>query len=653
MAGFAFYIGDEQLLIGAKTKISISIESILLSEKTIAGAVSFPFNVANNAHNRRLLNISNTLMTFDEYQNVKCKSYLGGNFWKNGFIVINNHDLANINISFTEFNSEEDFDNNFLKDLNLPTIQPASPGNWGLDLIKAAVKERAENIYPNGEKDFICPTVFNIQLGDITNPLPVDENSSSNENKLNEQNKIYFQNLYENDNYFIYTGVEHTALNEVYRNKNLISPFFYVNYIIKNLFAKLNLSVSTSKLKSADLDYLIVYNSKGFLFRSHAEYFATIRPPFVLVPQGTLNSDIRYFKFADFMPNINFTDFLTGIKSTFNLIYIFDYINNNVKILCKNDILKSAKAIDISNISEPFTTVKIETIPKQPYGIFYAQKDDSIIDNTFELKGYSYKGIVNQIADLPINNNKYFDLYTINEIVTTKDYYLMYYWAENNTWTQLPSEEFEFIRPYSINLEASQKEQKKLELKSDTFVTRVNTREYINALEFNNVQKVHYFCPAIDTTVQYEYHNARIYAPNAPKENISSLHLLFYRGKVENSNAQLYPFANRNRFLPVGINNAGEVSGFSQVSTQHSLEIDGPDGLYEKFYKEWIVFLASLTRLLTYNVRFSPAQIVNDDLFLNEMQISGKRFIISKLTITGDANQIEPCKTEMYQIEPK
>ena len=652
MAGISFYINNEKLVLNPGQKISISIDSILLTEKTLTGAISLPFDIPNNSYNREILKISSTLMTFEEYQEAPCNVYLGGNFWKGGYIYINRHDSKNINILYTEINSDEQFNNNLLKVIDLPLITRLPSQSPETNIINEAIRERANNIYPNDEKDFICPTIYNIQAGEHLKPLyPVT--FSSDETNLVERNTNYFQNLYENGNYFIYSGVEQEYLTESYRNRNFISPFFYVNYILKHLFKKLNFTLAKNKLEESDLQNLIVYNTKGFIYASHEEYFTTDRPPFILVPRGTINESIRFFKLSDFLPDIIFSDFLASIKTTANLIYLFNYTDKTVNIVCKNDLIKSFKIIDISEISSPYESYEYQKAPKQPYGVFYAKKDDAILESHFKLDGYFYKGWVSSFANLPSQNNSYFDYYVVNQTINLKDYYPIYFWAENNTWQQLNVDVYSNIRPYDVNIEKEQKEQSKIQILADTSVVRINTRKWIWHLDFSYEWKTHYYCPAIDAPLQNEKHNSNQFAANVSKPNISSVHLLFYRGKVNNSWGDPYPFANRNRFLPTHISPEGEVTGFTKNGTEHSLEIDGPDGLFEKFYKNWFSFTKSLTNLATYNIRFSAAQILNDDVFINTLQINGKRFIISKLTITADVNKIYPCKTEMYQIEPK
>lgn len=645
MAGISFLIGDEQLVLSAKQKISISQESPLFSSKTIPGTISFPFDLETNSTNLRLLKLSNTLMNFEANQNVKCSCFLGGNIWKKGFILINGYNRKSINVTFTEFNSEEQFDKFFLRDMDLPTIEKTHAGNWTTDYIKSAINERVDGIFPNDEKDFICPTVYNEQCREVTQQYAIGGYLNQREQDIDEIATILFQNLYESSGFDIYSGV---YTNEI-KNINLITPFFYLKYILKNLFIKLGYTISYNKLDESDLVDLIVYNSKGFRLTSNGEY--STNPPPVTHPPSTSNLDIRYLKFADFMPDINFTDTLASVKNTFNLYLSFDYENNKVELQCKSDIIKNLKVLDISDTSAPFENYDLNEKIKLPNGIFYAKNEDAILEDFFTLKGYFYKGIISSVSELPTSDNKHFDYYMIAENVTNKDYYPIYYYATNNTWQLLTASEYVNIRPYDVYLQNESTNTEKIELKSDTLVVRPNERQFIVNGDTSDILKYFIYCPAIDTPVINEFHNVYQYGKISVAKNITSFHLLFYRGKL-NTGGYIYPYANRNNFLPnIPSYLNGEIVSVTD-EFEHSLEIDGPKGLYEKFYKDWILFLRSLNSKATYNVRWSAAQI-NNSLFFKALQINGNRFIISKLTITADANTIYPCKTEMYQVEPK
>lgn len=644
MAGISFWIGDEQIEIGAKQKLSISLESPLLSENTIPGAVSFPFDLTPTAHNKRLLNISDTLMSFDENQHVKCKCKLGGNFWKNGFLIINNQ--KNLNVTFTEFNSEEDFNDKTLQDLPLKKLDTSEifyyknrneKSQFHLDLI-----DRAEGNYP--ERDFVCASVFNLKTLDVSVA-------------------IGYQNFFCDGRYlpnYLNNGI---PADDAF-NFNTISPFLYLNYVLENLFSYFNIEIEYNLFNQSDLKDLILYTNKVNVL--YADYVNNPTTEF-------------FYKFGEneidlskYVPQISFSNFLTYLKNTFNLFYPIDWAENKVKISCKSEILKSFKTIDISDISSVYDGLTFNKNFKKITAISYEKSEDQILNDDvkrFSLKGYQYKGIVNSLSDIPIIPHKEFDYYILKTIAdNTVDAYDIVFYDSNENWLSLTSR-IKDSRPYDVYFSNESKNEYNFKLTTDTTVVRIN-KSFIavphadDIVTIEEVNKYKLFCPAVDIGVASNK-NFGFYTndQNAKTdyEVTKNLRLLFYRGmrqQMKNGGLHpisnvLFPFANRNEFdfttTPSLSNNTLNFTD----AFEHSLEIDGEKGLWNKFHREWRDFLSSLNRLVTFQTRFSPEQLLKNDLFLNQMQIDGNRFIISKITITADANTIYPCKTEMYQVEPK
>lgn len=645
MAGIAFYINGEQLQLAPDQKISISMESPLLSDKTIPGAVSFPFNIAATSTNKRLLNISDTLMSFDEYQNVPCQCFLYGNFWKAGFIIINTHSAKTINITYTEFNSEEDFDDKTLQDIVFPVIDTSQKfydrpsgtlSDFHNQLLVRAL--RWWGILGVTEKDFVCPTIFNVKTLDVAQSFG-------------------FQNLVSNGNYA--TGFYDEIIG------NTISPCFFVNYLLKYLFKNFGIDVNLNKLKESDLDDLIVYTNRANLM--------TLLTPTNPSDNYDCYMDEPTMNLSEYVPATSLTDFLTGLKKSFNLCYLINWGNNKVDIICKNDVIKNNKIIDITKISDPFESMSYKSDYKVITCVLYSKKEDLIItDDTsrFSLKGYNYKGVVNSVSDIPNVVHQTFDYYIIPiHFYNTIDTHNIVYYDVNGNWVTLKPR-IKDCRPYDVYFSNGKKENK-LELGIDSIVTRHNTTK-ISAVDHDSgafiiseADYYEYFCPAVDIGIATNVsHYPGDLEPGGKTDIdvVSGLHLLFYRGiRQEMKDGGNFPYAGRNEFdfivsnpgVPDDDNNtvpAPDTQFFDAFD--HSLEIDGPKGLWIKFHQDWQEFLSTLSRLATFNIRWSAAQLTNQSIFQNFFQINGNRFIISKVTITADVNTIYPCKTEMYQIQP-
>lgn len=642
MAGIAFYINNEQLQLSTEQKISISLENPLLSDKTIPGAVSFPFNIAASAVNKRLLNISDTLMSFDEYQNIKCHCYLGGNLWRAGYLIINTHSAKSINITFTEFNSEEDFDDKTLQDLDFPVIDVSEKfydrPTGDTSAFHNELVYRALKIYT--EKDFVCPTVFNVKALDVAASFG-------------------FQNLVSKGNYG--TG----WYDEI--TDNLISPFLYVNYILKKLFNKFSIEIKNNKLSEEDLDDLILYTNRANLMALKSSVDPDINQDGFMA-EPTIN-------LANYAPVVSLTDFLTGLKKSFNLAYFINWGANKVDITCKSDVVKNNKVVNITAIAEPFENMSYKNNFKAITSVVYTKQTDLIItddENRFSLKGYNYKGWLlygEAIPDIPYKTNDYYIQIILG--YNTIDTHNIFYYDVNGTWQTLKPR-IKDSRPYDVYFVNGKDKENKLELGIDTVVTRLNTTKTAlvdisdGSFDISEADYYKYFCPAVDIGIATEVHRYPDGNPPSGKTDIdvdNTIRLLFYRGmRQEINDGGDFPYANRNEFDFI-VENPGVPDDDNDTSPapvvkffnefEHSLEIDGPKGLWQKFHVEWQEFLSKLSRLATYNVRWSAAQLQDESIFQDFLQINGNRFIASKITITADVNTIYPCKTEMYQIEPK
>ncbi|HRH57397.1 MAG TPA: hypothetical protein PLS10_07080 [Chitinophagales bacterium] len=639
MAGIAFYINNEQLQLSSEQKISISLENPLLSDKTIPGAVSFPFNIAASATNKRLLNISDTLMSFDEYQNIKCHCYLGGNLWRAGYLIINTHSAKSINITFTEFNSEEDFDDKTLQDLDFPILDSSEvfydQVTEERSLLHSQLNARAYrnwDTYGITEKDFVCPTVFNVKTLDVTN-------------------NVGFQNVYAKGKYVPDFTTE--------LNNNTISPFLFVNYVIEKLFKFFNLKVEKNILKKDDLDDLCLYTNKAIIMYTEYVYDPSLHN-YCIFMESSIN-------LKEYAPLCSLTDFLTALKKSFNLAYFINWGNKKVDIICKSDVLKNNKIVNITNIAEPFENMAYKNSFKSITSVVYAKQTDAIItddENRFSLKGYNYKGWLlygEDIPDIPHKTNDYYIQIILG--YNTIDTHNIFYYDADGTWKTLKPR-VKDSRPYDVYF-TNDKKENKLELGIDTTVVRINSTLYnlSHADEPDTIEEINlykYFCPAVDIGIAT---NKSFFGNKTDIDVDNTIRLLFYRGmRQEINDGGYFPYANRNEFDFI-VENPGVPDDDNDTSPapvvkffnefEHSLEIDGPKGLWQKFHVEWQEFLSKLSRLATYNVRWSAAQLQDESIFQDFLQINGNRFIASKITITADVNTIYPCKTEMYQIEPK
>lgn len=726
MSGIAFKIGDEFLKLPEGQKLSISIENPLFTENTLAGAISLPFSMPNIAHNQKLLKISNTLMSFEDTEIVSGVAlYLGGNYWRDGKLIVNSQSPQTINVTFVEFDRAEDWDNTTLQDLDLPSYDVSEPLARRVVVTDNIVGSNVRPTYPNDysdfyvgminralgthpEKDWVCAPVYNAEVQHVTNIEQTYYIDIGVGTLIKRIERNLFQNMFFNGsycmlctenivpttlaattipyiNYFALWGNLSNGSASNYKAlvlPNAISPFLYLNYVLKKIQDKLGLEIPQNFFEQEELSDLILYSNRANII------FVASTP---LYSNGVDNINfIAYFleksiDLKQYVPKISFANFFKGLKNLYNLNILIDYPSKTLNIQPKNILVNNMKVIDLSDKASvyenlQYSSTSSNTAVKLITSIVYAKQDDGLLSSDeFSVKNYTYKGWVENMAALPTTGNSVNDMYVLAEIreiqtidVTTfglitipnlnYSSYKLYFWNSNNVWEEVPEQSY-MQKPSDITIDGKAKTKNELNLAIDSAIERLNGLNPV-ADSSEELEAAGYFCPTVSVPIATQKavpadacmpdNNAEFvvdaYGVPSTTEVISSMKLLFYRGFVGESYDTFsfkYPYANRTNFLWDRDNATQKFDD----AYEHSLDIEGPKGIYEKYYKDWIGWTRNVRRIVTYSLRLQAGEI-NSDLFTNYIQIESKRFVLKKITINATPNTILPCKTEMYQIEP-
>jgi hypothetical protein len=381
--------------------------------------------------------------------------------------------------------------------------------------------------------------------------------------------------------------------------RNSITPFVFVRAIIDKILETLNINViSTDFLDDEELYRLILYTNKGADRNSRNPSSSSIFNGF------DFSNDI-----SKFLPDITIENFLLAIKNTFFLGIILNSTNNTIKFVYLKNILSSTKKVDYTN----YLTEKYEYDLPSKTGFTLSYKRDST-DSLFSgiktLKNLERLPDVDTIDDLPtvitaenlvvlVKENNSF--YSVQKVFTNTSVEVTYEWTfYSYNWLDLQLGEG--VKKY------------------DTHSTTLVMFRGIDDNEGSEERS--WLIPQCETVGHSDYYQQGI--------NPCGLRFLFYRGLQKNSLEVDYPMASSDVFDYEG----------NQIGN-YALRFDGPNGIYQKFGKEWLTFLDN-KRDVNYKANLPTVMLKNFEWDL-KIQKDNNEFLCRELkydiTHNGIKNQ--------------
>lgn len=633
MAGYALRLNGTFLDVFAEQEVSFSVESSLLSDSILPGVLSLPFSLPLSQKNKQLLGNLN-LLEYWEYDTIyECELWMEGNYFRSGRIIINSADKASADITFSEFDSEKQFDTVTLQDLDFPKYDISierTDKEAPLPAFYDELKARLQDDY-TGERDFVSPTVYNESADGTNEAFPYDKNEAA-------ALRMYLQNFYANDFSVQYLDFDSllTSKGKYYAN-NAVSLFLYNNYVLQKVFNKFNVVILENYLAAGEFSKLILYTNRAinlFNFDKSLTYmvdFYPDRPAYNMLPR--FYEDV--VNVAEFAPKISITAYLKGLKNLFNLVYDYNKQNKTVSIRNRSNVIAEMQEIDVTELSANFTKwtnskADIHT------NIIYTKFQDRIKE--IITKDYNFKGSVDVLPGTANDNDLYY--------LTTDDKCYVYKSANSA---------FEKVIENGINGTEDgyfPDKSKTLDLSCDVALNSVN-------IEHKPKLKVSGFalppayanfvyrlcCPVVNASIKTK--NA-IIDNTEHNDYIQSLIFMFYRGMVS-STYDTYDTSNLDFEFPYASVDAKPAfwNGTDSDQYNESLEMFGPKGIYQRHHKKWMDYFTK-TRQVDIDIRIHAHQI--DMLLNNKIRVQSASFITKKLTFKASPSQIKPCKAEMYQI---
>lgn len=538
----------------------------------------FPFNLVGSPTNKRLLGYFNLAEDARNINSSEANIYLYGNLFLTGTIKwlwAKDHFECNFVQSLQLYEKQASLLNEIVYDEFDFTDED------GYTLFYNELKSKSDDSYA-GTKDYVLFPMYNPQLfrnkaslKDTPGPYQPHYDTGLPDEYLQYVNYWDYSEAYPGHPeavgfYFYNRGIVDYPTED--RNNSLVlSPSYYIKHLLERLFSYVGIGSieSPTFLDVADVEKMVLTSDKFFVMRQ--------------VQRDTLHlpySSVWFFYFGDFptfvfephkyLPDLTIVQFLNALKGMFNLSYFFSIIDGKVEIASNEQILTDQTYEDWTN--KCFLLHSKEGSFVNGVTLKYTYGDDELpTDNVKSVRGMNILTPVTDYASLPTP----VQLGDLCRVITENTYYI----------TELNAFGFFFWSVYSqTTTHLAKTGAVEIESKSATWHTAVQEDQIEQQLQLTALGK-----PKIWRVPQAEIPGSSPrYGLNLKSSTYARF--LFYRGMrsyVDHYNYYAggathpyYPYATCDEFAPDG-----------SVAGNLSLLWNGDNGLYEKWWRNWLTVL--------------------------------------------------------------
>lgn len=591
-------VGNKILDLLPGSEISVTEENPALQFNAILEAYSdFPFNLADSALNKLELGLPEIPENIDSLPiNVPAQLYFGGSLYKEGLLSILRYTGQSYEAKFVSFNE-------LLYDIRNKLLGEFAYG--GLRDLGVTVSDRLANMKlasVDGNTDPVAPWDFTfvqvharnfLQYTDTNLPATVKPFQSSFTDNLGE-NEIYINQWDQNTSTYQETTFYYP-----------IVPFFFLEYVLKQILVESNINVSIS-------DAALLLFKPAIIFNNY-----TIETPAagttISNAHNTSVEPARYINPVNHLPKITVAEFLNAIRK---LGLFFDTSDHQLRIYTTNEMRERKDSMDITGIAE--AGAPVDFLPAK--GITLSQQLDNN-EALFEGAPGAFLESGHIIARQQGINLGTFD--TVADLPTATAL-MVNTWAlvlEDNMWylvnTDLPAwaAMFENFEPKVIG-DGSEN----LQDIPGSLYMYFGPRDPYEAANGNTRFK---YTPTIDMPATQ---------PQLQIFKEFGFRLFFWRGMQPGDTGDDYPFGTSG-FLDYNGDPVGE---------QLQLQVEGRYGIYEVLLKDMLFLNRFENKMITQRIRASAADIIKLKPFTRIIRSGLEYFLVSK-QFTANSTGVKEC----------
>jgi len=584
--------------------LSLFYNSGILDPVNIPGSYSLSFTFYNSDYNNRLTGF----IKFGEFAKFKCKLKLQGLVMLEGSLDITALDKTLKATIFIENGA----------------------------LINDVLDKNLQDFDYGGERTWSWLTDYTPQTSDFA-LYPVSNPNFFKDTFLDDGAYVHISNAWDGGNKrFVY-------LNERVSDKYSVTPFPYLNYVIKHIVNISGYNLKTSIFETdAELATLNIWNNYNIVEAN--------------APAGSssFTFELDKFNLKNHVPNKTVLSFLQDLKTSFNLAFIMT--NGELSIVSINDIIKGTEIIDITDkVVSDISQEKEDNYYEDIELGFNLDSADEISANCKDIYAYtiddynnspppdpnasinSTPGTLTYVYDY--NHNVYKCIVDYSTFpVLSKDLELYSRFEFASYHTSFGDYWFDWYYPNRQKLNTT----KNLVLKTNMMpVTNLRSEdlEPIGNLWLPETGMIG--CNFMDRDIN----------------KLESLRLIFYRGKMQyrllDTSISEYPFASADLY-----DNKDDIAYNYRLRFINELTKNGVDisktsqayigTLFHSFWEDYINWYLTGKKKHTINIKLSPAEIKNFD-YTKKYRIGENLYFIPSFEVQITGEVLSPVKATIYE----
>lgn len=392
----------------------------------------------------------------------------------------------------------------------------------------------------------------------------------------------------------------------------------YLNYVLDTISKNVNLKLISNKLKSdSELNKLVLWNLKCISRSSWPD-----------------------INFNELMPDYSVKNLLDDISVLFNTRAFVNMMEQEMKLLNIDDILKSNQSEELTNIEK--NSYNISTEEKKTFSLEIECGDD---DDDYYPDEIDLNEIESYLNLSPVNSETDLELYEVENINKTQlvlNQHL-YYKA------QLDNNDVQEVIPAAPNVAVYQPGEGD-DLRSGTSpvcndrITDPVTFIYDPGIPGHTPTEI-----TRDRWLLLPRTELKLKSYNPIPEKLMSPRLLFYRGMVYDQRdgeglepvpeiqPHLYPFASSTRY---------DMNG--NIVGNYELSFEGEHGLIENFWKQTLAWRES-RKYISFKKRFTASELTNFD-FSKKYDIGAAHILVEEIKITLSRDGIKTGTVKAWTI---
>lgn len=372
----------------------------------------------------------------------------------------------------------------------------------------------------------------------------------------------------------------------------LLMPFIRLEYLLDKVFAKTGYTFKNEFQTTAELRSIVLHSLYSLYNRNAMSTFISLK---------------------DHVPDITCADIVKRVASRFCLGLFPNIFSKSLRLIPLQRVLSAPPTQD--------WTDKVH----RAYTITYQDTD---IPAAFKTAEDSADKVFAFLAQLT-KPTTYTTIQNVDDILGEPygDYYVI---AAGEYWRSSILRQYMIYKDFGKAPDTLDKPVVDLDL-----TPLMDLHDFYNTANYTNTQ-----LPNIDQAGTVTYQDGVDEDTNpvfVEQKNAQPVRISIYRGMVYDGQANTYPLGSGIRYGPLG-----------QVLGDYSLRIDGPDGIYEKWWSRWHNMLYSGKRV-TMRVNLSLSDLVAFE-FDQKVRIDNMDYFITSMKVQMTMQGLKATEVEMVSV---